>query len=56
MENDKIHSRFYKKILVIPQCATNSAAEVELGKSSRRGKIMSLTLKYWQRILRMNMR
>jgi hypothetical protein len=30
------------------------AAEIEFGRDSRRGKTMSLTLKYWQRILHMD--
>jgi hypothetical protein len=50
---DKIHGRFCKKILGVPQCAANGAAEIELGRDSKRGKTMSLTLKYCQRILRM---
>jgi hypothetical protein len=49
-EIDKIHGRFCKKILGVPRCAANGAAEIELGRD-RRGKTMSLTLKYWQRIL-----
>jgi hypothetical protein len=52
-ETDKIHGRFCKKILGLPRCAANGAAEIELGRDSRRGKTMRLTLKYWQRILRM---
>jgi hypothetical protein len=53
-ETDKIHGKFCEKILGVPRCAANGAAEIELGRDSRRGKTMSLTLKYWQRILRMN--
>jgi hypothetical protein len=53
-EIDKIHGRFCKKILGVPRCAANGAAEIELGRDNRRGKTMSLTLKYWQRILRMD--
>jgi hypothetical protein len=53
-EIDKIHSRFCKKILGVPRCVANGAAEIELGRDSRRGKIMSLTLKYWHRILCMD--
>jgi hypothetical protein len=49
-ETDKIHGRFCKKILGVPRCAANGAAEIELGRDSRRGKTMRLTLKYWQRI------
>jgi hypothetical protein len=51
---DKIHGRFCKKIFGVPRCATNGAAEIELGRDSRRGKTMSLTLKYWKRILCMD--
>jgi hypothetical protein len=39
--------------LGVLRCAANGAAEIELGRDSRRGKTMSLTLKYWQRILHM---
>jgi phosphorylcholine metabolism protein LicD len=52
-EIDKIHGKFCKKILGAPRCTANGAAAIELGRDSRRGKTMSLTLKYWQRILRM---
>jgi hypothetical protein len=51
---DKIHGRFCKKILGVLRCAANGAAEIEKGKDSRKGRTMSLTLKYWQRILRMD--
>jgi hypothetical protein len=40
-EIDKISSRFCKKVLGIPQCAANGAAEIELSRESRRGKVMS---------------
>jgi hypothetical protein len=53
-EIDKIHGRFYKKILGVPRCAANGAAEIELGRDSRRGKTISVILKYWQRILCMD--
>jgi hypothetical protein len=53
-EIDKIHGRFCKKILWVPRCAGNGAAEIKLGRDSRRGKTMSLTLKFWQRILCMD--
>jgi hypothetical protein len=42
-EIDKIHGRFCKKILRVPRCAANGAAEVYRGRDSRRGKTMSLT-------------
>jgi hypothetical protein len=54
MEIGKIHTRFCKKVLGIPRCAANGAAEIELSRESRREKIMSLTLKYWHGILRMD--
>jgi hypothetical protein len=54
VEIDKIHSRFCKKVLGIPRCAANGAAEIKLSRESWRGKSMSLTLKYSQRILRMD--
>jgi hypothetical protein len=53
-EIDKIHGRFCKKVLGVPRCAANEAAEIELVRDSRTGKTMRLTLKYWQRILRMD--
>jgi hypothetical protein len=40
--------------LGVPRCAANGAAEIELGRDSRRGKTMRLTLKSWQRILCMD--
>jgi hypothetical protein len=40
--------------LGVPRCAANGAAEIEPGRDSRRGETMSLTLKYWQRILRVD--
>jgi hypothetical protein len=49
-----IHSRFCKKVEGIPRCAANGTAEVKLGRDNMRGKIMSLTLKYWRRKLHMD--
>jgi hypothetical protein len=43
-----------KKILGIPSFAANGVAELELGRDSRRGKVMSTLVKYWQRILQMD--
>jgi hypothetical protein len=40
-ETDKIHGRFCKKISCVPRCAANGAAEIELGRESRRGKTES---------------
>jgi hypothetical protein len=39
-ETDIIHGRLCKKILEIPRFAVNGVAEVELGKDSRRGKVL----------------
>jgi hypothetical protein len=39
-EIDKIHGRI-KKILGIPRFAANGVAELELGRDSRRGEVMS---------------
>jgi hypothetical protein len=46
-EIDKIHERMYKKNLGIPRFAANGVAELELGIDSRRGKVMSILVKYW---------
>jgi hypothetical protein len=43
-----------KKILGISRFAANGVAELELGRDSRRGKVMSTLVKYWQRILQMD--
>jgi hypothetical protein len=43
-----------QKILAIPRFAANGAAELELGRDSRRGKVMCTLVKYWQRILQMD--
>jgi hypothetical protein len=40
-EIDIIHGRLCKKILGISRFAANGVAEVELGKDSRRGKVLS---------------
>jgi hypothetical protein len=53
-EIDKIHGRMCKKILGIPRFAANGVAELELGTDSRRDKVMSTLVKYWQRILQMD--
>jgi hypothetical protein len=53
-EVDRIHGRFCKKILGLPRCAANGVAEMELGRNSRRGKAMWLAVKYWQRIMHMD--
>jgi hypothetical protein len=33
--------------------SANGAAELELRRDSRRGKVMSMMVKYWQKILQM---
>jgi hypothetical protein len=42
-----------KKILGIQRFAANGVAELEQGRDSRRRKVMSTLVKYWQRILQM---
>jgi hypothetical protein len=41
------HKRFSKSILHILKCAENVVAELEMGKGSRRGKVLCLPVKYW---------
>jgi hypothetical protein len=53
-EIDKIHSRFCKIILGVPRSAANNVAELELGKDSRRGIVLSTIAKYWLGLLRMD--
>jgi hypothetical protein len=48
---DIIYGRLSKKILGIPKFAANGVAEFELGRDSRRGKVLRLAMKYWQRTL-----
>jgi hypothetical protein len=43
MQTDKKKGRFCNKVLGIPQCVANGAAEVEMGRVCRRGKIMKMT-------------
>jgi hypothetical protein len=50
-EIDKIYSRFCKIILGIPRSAANNMAELELGRDSRRGKVLSTIVKYWLHLL-----
>jgi hypothetical protein len=49
-----IQGRFCKKILRIPRFAANGVAELELGRDSRRGKVLCVAVKYWLRILQMD--
>jgi hypothetical protein len=43
-----------QKILGIPRFAANWVAELEFGRDSSRGKVLSMFVKYWQRILQMD--
>jgi hypothetical protein len=38
----------------MPRSAANNVAELELGRDSRRGKVLSMIAKYWLRLLRMD--
>jgi hypothetical protein len=51
--NNIIHN-LCKKILGIPRFAANGVAEIELGRDSRRGKVLCLAVKYWLRTLQMD--
>jgi 1,2-phenylacetyl-CoA epoxidase catalytic subunit len=51
---DNIHSRFCKVILGMPRSAANNVAELELGRGSRRGKVLNRIVKYWLRLLGMD--
>jgi hypothetical protein len=51
---DNIHSRFCKVTLGMPRSAANNAAELELGKVSRRGNVLNRITKYWLRLLDMD--
>jgi hypothetical protein len=53
-EIDKICSRFCKIILGMPRSVANNLAELELGRDSRRGKVLRTIVKYWLRLLRMD--
>jgi hypothetical protein len=54
-ETDIIHGRLCKKILGIPRFSANGVAEVELGRDSRRGKVLCPAVKYWLRTLQMEL-
>jgi hypothetical protein len=47
---DTVEGRFCKKVLRIPRSAANRAAESELGREGRRGKILTYVAKYWVRV------
>jgi hypothetical protein len=51
---DKIHSRFCKVTLGMPRSAANNVAELELGRVSRRGKVLNRITKFWLRLLGMD--
>jgi hypothetical protein len=53
-EVDRIHRQLCKKTLGLPRCAVNGMAEMELGRDSKRGKVMWLAVKYWQRMMHMD--
>jgi hypothetical protein len=52
--NDKIHSRFCKTILGVPRFAADRVAELESGRNSKRGKVLSTTGKCWLSFLRLD--
>jgi hypothetical protein len=43
-----------QKVLGVPIFAASGVAELELGRDSTRGKVMSTLVKFWQRILQMD--
>jgi hypothetical protein len=47
---DGVQGRFCKKVLKVPRNGVNGAAESELGRDSRRGKILSAATKYKVRV------
>jgi hypothetical protein len=48
---DKIHSRFFKVTVGVPRFAEISVGEPELERDSTRGKVLSMTVKFWLRLL-----
>lgn len=48
---DNINGQFCKKIMALPSCAADRFAELELGRESRRGGVMGLIVKYWQKVM-----
>jgi hypothetical protein len=50
-EVDKVHSRFCKRIIGIPNYAANGFVEMELGKERRRGRCLGQILKYWYHVM-----
>ena len=53
-EIDKILNRFCKKLMGIPKCAASEFAEMKLGGESRRVKCIGQIVKYWYRIVRLD--
>jgi hypothetical protein len=43
-----------KRVLRLPRCTANGMAETELGRDSRSGKAMWMAVKYWQRVMLMD--
>jgi hypothetical protein len=50
IEGGGIQGKSCKKLLRIPRNVAKWAAETELGRNSRRGKILSTVIKYWGRV------
>jgi hypothetical protein len=50
---DNIPGRFCKRVLRLPPITVNGAAELGLGKDSRKGKMFCRTAQFWCRILQM---
>ena len=46
-ELDKVHSRFCKKLIGVPNYEANGFAEMELSRENRREKCLAQILKYW---------
>jgi hypothetical protein len=44
-----VYNGHCNKILGIPRFAPNGVAELKLGRDSRRGKVLCLAMKFWQR-------
>jgi hypothetical protein len=51
---DRIHNKLCKVILGMPRLTANNVAEIELGRVSRRGKVLSRITKFWLRLLRLD--
>jgi len=44
---NKVHSRLFKKLMDILNCAANGLVEIVLGRDSWRGKCIGQIVKYW---------